>query len=142
MSNSTIELAATVSEKDGKPVLRVKGLTIPITLAQLLYLVVGGKAPIEKESCRHANAYGAACLKTIGHKGKHQYLRKQFKKKKVSPTEDQKPTYSADSRARRRAAGLCSWCDNKPVEGKKLCANHLVGARKVLTRIKKKQKAG
>jgi hypothetical protein len=39
-----------------------------------------------------------------------------------------KPT--TDWRAKRRAKGLCSWCDRKPAPGKKLCEQHLSGARK------------
>ncbi len=50
---------------------------------------------------------------------------------------------SADARKRRAAKGLCSWCDNKPVKGKKICADHLVGARKAAekARLSKKKAA-
>jgi hypothetical protein len=50
---------------------------------------------------------------------------------------------SANAVKRRRAKGQCAWCTDKPVKGKKLCTNHLVGARKVAqaARISKKKAA-
>lgn len=47
----------------------------------------------------------------------------------------------AASRAARRAKGLCSWCDKKPVEGKLLCKAHLAGARENAQRSRSKKRA-
>lgn len=49
---------------------------------------------------------------------------------KQKPAKAKANAASSNSVQRRLANGTCAWCDNKPAKGKKLCANHLVGARK------------
>ncbi len=58
---------------------------------------------------------------------------------------EKKPSgqHSSSAVKKRLAKGLCAWCDHRPVKGKKLCSNHLVGARKAAeaARIAKKRAA-
>jgi len=45
-------------------------------------------------------------------------------KRRNHPTEEQKRRWQANKRRKqleRRAQGLCSWCGNKPVPGRRMC---------------------
>ncbi len=124
MKSEAVQVTGVVGVDSGKPVLRVKGLTIPLTVAQLLHIVVGSAAPTEAPRCKRVSGHGLPCMKDRGHKDRHHFVKKAFKKRaKVEAS-------SASMVRRRKAKGLCAWCDNRPAEGKKLCADHLVGARK------------
>ena len=122
------EVTGEIGVEGGKPVLRVKGLLIPLTTAQLLFILVGGKPPAEAPRCQHTSNHGLPCLKDRGHKDRHHYIKKVFAKKRAAAIDP--VGNSASAVHKRRAKGLCAWCDNRPVEGKKLCTDHLVGARK------------
>ncbi len=137
-AQQTVEVTATVGVEGGKPVLRVKGLTIPLTVAQLLHLVVGTAVAPESPRCQQVSDHGLPCLKDRGHKDRHHFVHKVYKRGR-KPQALHAPSSMLQ---KRKAKGLCAWCDNKPVEGKKLCADHLVGARKQQRKmISKKRRA-
>lgn len=99
-----------------------------------MLLLIGGLI----RPCRPEELADVLSSKPLNHK-------KREPKKKLGRPPKEKPTnnHSADSRKKRSAKGLCSWCDNKPAKGKKLCTNHLVGARKAAeaARVAKKRAA-
>lgn len=149
-----IELPAVVAEKDGKPVLKVKELTLALTIPQLLHLVIGGPAPNETKGCTHVNAYGAPCIKPA-HKGKHQYLRKKYNRKKkadivLPATKPEELTGKAKSgraggkasaKARRKRKAEATAAEAAPSkEGKKV--DYKARARKAAAAVAKKKAAG
>jgi hypothetical protein len=126
-----IDVRGTVVFLDGVFYLKCGSFESALTLPQ--FADIARKAMVEEaqtKRCPHRNTYGAPCIKLPGHKSKHQYLKKQFKKKVEVPAEVVSAEPHVDPRTERSAKGLCSFCDHKPTKGKKLCAKHLRTARK------------
>lgn len=141
---NVINVHGVVVFRDGVFFLKLGKFETPLTIAQFAELArVSTVQETEVARCTHRNMYGAPCIKLPGHKSKHQYLKKQFKKPRATAPSAHavvappaKESGTGDWRAVRRAKGLCSFCNHKPIKNKKLCAKHLKIARRAMTRAR------
>lgn len=113
---NVINVIGTLSVKNDAFVLKVGALEFPLSLLQFAGASRGAVATVETPEaprCKHKSLHGLHCMKPERHMLKHQFVKKQFKKKQhVRGLVDKRP---------------CARGDGKfAVVGKKLCREHLL----------------